>query len=43
MNIMNGVLPNGEPVITETVVMALLDKSHDKGIVVIYRGIRTSV
>ena len=30
MNIMNGVLPNGEPVITETVVMALLDKSHDK-------------
>ena len=27
---MNGVLPNGEPVITETVVMALLDKSHDK-------------
>ena len=31
MNLMNGVLPNGLQVASETVVMALLDKKHKKG------------
>lgn len=34
MDLMNGVLPNGDPVVTETVVMALLDRSHDKEMMV---------
>lgn len=31
MDLMNGVLPNSKQVVTETVVMALLDKSHHTG------------
>lgn len=32
MDLMNGVLPNSKQVVTETVVMALFDKSHDKAL-----------